>query len=95
VTPHDTILRPVVSEKAVSTIEDGKYAFFVHPKASRTQVKDAVERVFGVDVLKINILNVRGKVKRMGRFQGTRPARKKAIVTLKPGQRIEELEGLS
>jgi large subunit ribosomal protein L23 len=95
VTPHDTILRPVVSEKAVVAIEDGKYAFFVHPKASRTQIKDAVERVFGVDVLKINMLNVRGKVKTMGRFRGTRPARKKAIVTLKPGQRIEELEGLS
>lgn len=94
-TPHDTILRPVVSEKAVVAIEDSKYAFFVHPSANRTQVKDAVERVFGVDVVKVNMVNVRGKVKSLGRHKGVRPARKKAIVTLKDGQRIEELEGLS
>lgn len=93
--PHDIILSPVLSEKAVSSIHEGKYAFYVHPKANRSQVKDAIERVFEVDVVKINVLNVRGKVKSMGRFSGRRPQRKKAVVTLKEGQRIEELEGLT
>jgi large subunit ribosomal protein L23 len=57
--PHDVLLRPVLSEKAVGEIQDGKYAFFVHPSANRTQVKDAVERVFNVEVVKINIAKVR------------------------------------
>lgn len=93
--PHDVILMPVLSEKALANIEAGKYAFYVHPKANRTQVKDAIERVFNVEVVKINMLNVRGKAKTLGRFAGRRPQRKKAVVTLKPGQRIEELEGLT
>lgn len=93
--PHDVILAPVLSEKAVSGIEGSKYAFFVHPKANRTQVKDAIERVFNVDVMKINLVNVRGKEKTMGRFTGRRPARKKVIVTLKEGQKIQQLEGLT
>lgn len=94
-TPHDVVMRPVLSEKAVMGIADSKYAFYVHPKANRTQIKDAIERVFSVDVVKINLINVRGKVKSLGRYSGRRPARKKAIVTLKPGQRIQELEGLT
>lgn len=93
--PHEVILRPVLSEKAVMNIADSKYAFFVHPKSNRTQVKDAVELVFGVDVVKINLLNVRGKEKTMGRYRGFRPKRKKAIVTLREGQRIQQLEGLT
>ena len=94
-TPHDVVMRPVLSEKAVMGIADSKYAFYVHPKANRTQIKDAIEQVFSVDVVKINLINVRGKVKSLGRYSGRRPARKKAIVTLKPGQRIQELEGLT
>lgn len=93
--PHDVIIRPVLSEKAVQEIGNGKYAFYVHPDVNRTQVKDAVEQVFNVDVLKVNLMNVRGKEKTMGRFVGRRPKRKKVIVTLKPGQRIEQLEGLT
>ena len=92
---HDVILRPVLSEKAVMEIEAGKYAFFVHPDANRTQIKDAVETVFDVDVVKINVQNVSGKLKRMGRFAGHRPDRKKAIVTLAAGQKIQQLEGLT
>ncbi len=92
---HDIILGPVLSEKALGIIEESKYAFYVHPKANRTQVKDAVERVFNVDVMKINLLNVRGKEKSMGRYRGFRPARKKVIVTLREGQRIQQLEGLT
>ena len=93
--PHDVILRPVLSEKAVVAIADSKYAFFVHPDANRTQIKDAVETVFGVDVVKINLLNQRGKIKRLGQYAGRRPERKKAIVTLAAGQRIQQLEGLT
>jgi large subunit ribosomal protein L23 len=77
--PYDVLQRPVLSEKAVSEIENGKYAFFVHPDASRTQVKDAVERVFKVDVLKVNIQNVGGKEKRMGRTSAApRPAARRS-----------------
>jgi large subunit ribosomal protein L23 len=95
VNPHDVILRPVLSEKAVMEIDRGKYAFYVHPTANRTQVKDAVERVFEVDVVKINLQNVGGKVQRMGRFVGRTEKRKKAIVTLAAGQKIQQLEGLT
>lgn len=93
--PHDVILAPVLSEKAVSVIESGKYSFFVHPDANRTQIKEAIETVFEVGVVKINLIRVSGKVKRQGRFQGRTADRLKAIVTLKAGQRIEQLDGLS
>jgi len=95
VTPHDVILAPVLSEKAVTGIEGGKYAFFVHPSANRSQIKDAIEKVFDVEVVKINLVKVRGKLKRMGRTAGRTAARKKAIVTLQAGQRIQQLEGLT
>jgi large subunit ribosomal protein L23 len=93
--PHDVLLRPVLSEKAVAEIQDGKYAFFVHPSANRSQVKDAVERVFNVQVVKVNVAKVRRKQKRLGRFTGLTAERKKAIVTLVEGQRIQQLEGLT
>jgi len=93
--PHDVILAPVLSEKAVSVIEAGKYTFYVHPQANRTQIKEAVETVFEVGVTKINLVKVSGKLKRQGRFQGRTADRLKAIVTLKAGQRIEQLDGLS
>ena len=94
-TPHEVILRPVLSEKAVLAIADSKYAFYVHPQANRTQIKDAVEIVFNVDVVKINLIRIRGKEKRLGQYSGLRPERKKAIVTLAEGQRIQQLEGLT
>jgi large subunit ribosomal protein L23 len=92
--PHDVILRPVLSEKALSTIAEGRYAFYVHPHTNRRQIREALETVFNVEVIKINLLNVRGKEKTMGRYKGFSPARKKAIVTLREGQRIQQLEGL-
>jgi large subunit ribosomal protein L23 len=97
--PQEIILVPIVSEKALANVardndKAGKYAFYVHPSANRTQVKDALELLFKVNVTKINMLNVRGKEKTLGRFRGTTAARKKAIVTLEPGQRIQQLEGL-
>lgn len=94
-TPHDVILAPVLSEKAVTAIEAGKYAFYVHPSANRTQIKDAIELVFAVNVEKINVLKIRGKIRRQGRMTGRTPERRKAIVTLRAGQRIQQLEGLT
>ncbi len=93
--PHNIIFAPVLSEKAVQAIAGGKYSFYVHPQANRVQIREAIETVFKVDVTKINLVTVNGKVKRQGRFSGRRPERKKAIVTLKAGQRIQQLEGLS
>lgn len=93
--PHDVLLRPVLSEKAVGAIDGGTYAFFVHPDANRTQIKDAVERVFNVEVVKVNVQNVRGKTKRLGRYAGRTAARKKAVVKLAAGQRIQQLDGLT
>lgn len=93
--PHDVILAPALSEKAVSAIESGKYTFYVHPDANRTQIKEAIETVFEVEVTKINLVKVSGKLKRQGKYQGRTADRLKAIVTLKAGQRIEQLDGLS
>jgi large subunit ribosomal protein L23 len=95
VNPHDVILSPVLSEKAIHAIDAGKYAFYVHPGANRSQVRDAIETVFKVDVVKINMLKVRGKIKTQGRYPGRTSLRKKAIVTLRAGQRIQQLEGLT
>jgi large subunit ribosomal protein L23 len=95
VSPFDVIQKPVLSEKAIAGVSSSVYSFFVHPKASRTQVKDAVEKVFNVNVQKVNIQVVQGKEKRLGRFLGRTPQRKKAIVTLASGQRIQQLEGLT
>lgn len=94
-TPHDVIIAPVLSEKAVTAIDTGKYAFYVHPDANRTQIKDAIEIVFAVEVEKINVLKVRGRIRRQGRVSGRTPERRKAIVTLRAGQRIQQLEGLT
>jgi large subunit ribosomal protein L23 len=95
VNASEVIIGPVLSEKAVTAMQTGKYTFYVHPRANRVQVKEAVETVFDVDVTRVNLVKVRGKVKRMGRFSGRTEERLKAIVTLKPGQKIEQLEGLS
>lgn len=92
---HDLILAPVLSEKALSGIEDSRYVFYVRPGTNRVQVKKAVQEVFNVNVVKVNLLKVRGKDRTQGRFTGKTANRLKAIVTLKPGQRIEQLDGLT
>ena len=87
------LIAPVVSEKSYSLIEDDKYSFRVHEKAHKTQVRQAVEELFGVGVVGVNIVSVRSKPKRRGMSKGTKPGWKKAIVQLKPGDRIEIFEG--
>ncbi|GIW29180.1 MAG: 50S ribosomal protein L23 [Meiothermus ruber] len=93
-TPHDVIIQPVLSEKAYGRFADGVYTFWVHPRANKTEIANAVEAAFKVKVVRVNTQNILGKDKRLGRFMGKRPDRKKAIVTVAPGQKIEALEGL-
>ena len=79
---RDTIKRPVITERSTDLMVDKKYTFEVDVRANKTQVKDAVEAVFGVKVEKVNIMNYKGKFKRMGRFGGYTNKRRKAIVKL-------------
>lgn len=90
---RDIIKRPVVSEKSYDLLADNKYTFYVNPAANKIEIKKAVEEIFKVTVLNVNTLNVKGKEKRMGRAVGRTNDRKKAIVTLKEGDKIEVFEG--
>ena len=79
---HDIILRPVVTEKSMNLMDDKKYTFDVLVSATKTQVRNAIEEIFDVKVKNVNIMNVRGKEKRVGRYTGKTARRRKAIVTL-------------
>ncbi len=81
-TPYDVILKPVISEQSMEAAQAKKYTFKVAVDANKTEVKKAVEEIFDVEVKKVNIMNVVGKKKRMGRYVGMTAASKKAIVTL-------------
>ena len=91
--PNEVLLAPVVSEKSYSLIADRKYSFRVHPKAHKTQVRQAVEQLFEVQVQDVKILKVQPKPKRRGVIKGVRPGWKKAIVQLREGNSIEIFEG--
>lgn len=94
-TPYDVILKPVISEKSMDDAQEKKYTFKVNKDANKTQVKLAIEEIFGVEVEKVNIMNVRGKKKRMGRNVGMTASSKKAIVKLTPASKeIEFFQGL-
>jgi large subunit ribosomal protein L23 len=97
-TAHEIVVRPVISEKSMDESGRGKYTFEVHPDASKIQVKAAVEELFKVEVSAVNVLTTKAKEKRRGTRRGrtvgwTSPWRK-AIVTLRPGQKIEFFEGV-
>ncbi len=81
-TVYDIIIEPILSEKSYDGIQEKRYTFKVVKSATKTQIKSAVEQIFGVKVDKVNTSNYDGKIKRMGRNEGRRPAFKKAIVTL-------------
>ena len=87
--PRDIIFRPVVSEKTYGLLDDNKYTFEVDPRANKTEIKIAVEKIFGVKVLNVNTMNRRGKRKRRGWVVGQRKDIKRAIVQLAPGDEIE------
>ncbi len=92
--PRDIIIAPVVSEKSYSLIEQGVYTFHVHQSASKPEIHDAVEAIWGVKVVKVNTLNRPGKTQRNRRSNklGRRPDTKRALVTLEPGAEIPLFE---
>lgn len=95
---HEVVVRPVISEKSMDESGRGKYTFEVHPDASKIQVKAAVEELFKVEVTAVNVLTTKAKEKhrgtRRGRTTGWTTPWRKAIVTLRPGQKIEFFEGV-
>jgi len=92
--PYDVMERPLVTEKGSYLLAENKYAFRVARGANKIQIKQAVEKAFDVQVLAVNVMNVRGKQRRWGRRQTLAPVWKKAIVTLAPGDKIELFEGV-
>lgn len=94
-TPYDVIIKPVITETSMDDAQAKKYTFKVAVDANRTEIKKAVEEIFGVEVEKVNVMNVKGKLKRMGRTAGYTAASKKAIVTLtEASKEIEFFQGL-
>ena len=93
--PQDIIIAPVITEKSMSGIADKKYTFKVAKDANKLEIAGAVEKLFKVDVAKVNTVNVRGQKRRMGRYEGYTASWKKAIVTLKADSKtIEFFDGL-
>lgn len=93
---HDIIIKPVISEKSMEQTADRKYTFVVAKDANKIEIKQAIEEIFNVTVEKVNTMNMRGKKKRMGRFEGRRADWKKAIVKLTPDSKsIEFFEGMA
>ena len=91
---RDIIIKPVITEKSMNLQAENKYTFYVDTKANKTEIKNAIEKIFEVDVLKVNTINVKGKMKRVGRYVGRTAEKKKAIVYLKPGQTIKLFESM-
>jgi large subunit ribosomal protein L23 len=87
--PRDVLVRPVVSEKSYGLLDEGKYTFIVAPGANKTEIRLAVEAVFGVKVTNVNTVNRPGKRRRTRFGWGQRPDTKRAIVTLAEGDRID------
>lgn len=93
--PHDVIIKPIITEESMDNMAYGKYTFKVDKKASKSEIKKAVENIFDVKVEKVNTMNILGKEKRMGVHVGRRPSWKKAIVTLTDdSNEIEFFEGM-
>ena len=90
----DTIVSPVITEKATILSEFNKMVFKVHKSASKNSIKRSIEKIFKVNVIKINTINLRGKTKLVRGKKSRRPGYKKAIVTLKKGQSIDLATGI-
>ncbi|MDA8097089.1 MAG: 50S ribosomal protein L23 [Clostridia bacterium] len=91
---HDILRKPMITEKSTSLLEGNKYTFQVDPRANKSEIKRAVEEIFKVKVLEVNTMRVKGKLVRRRNKIGRTPEVKKAIVTLKPGDKIEIFEGV-
>ena len=92
---QDIVIAPIITEKSMSVIADKKYTFKVATDANKVEIAAAVEKLFGVEVAKVNTMNVRGHKRRMGRYVGTTAAWKKAVVTLtEKSKTIDFFDGL-
>jgi large subunit ribosomal protein L23 len=91
--PRDILVKPVVSEKSYSLMDMGKYTFEVDPRSNKTEIKIAVEKVFGVKVASVNTINRQGKTRRTRYGMGKRKDVKRAIVTLVAGESIDVFGG--
>lgn len=95
-TPYDVIIKPIVTETSMMGMEERRYTFEVDKRANKTEIKAAIEEIFGVKVEKINTLNVKGKPKRQGKFLGKTANWKKAVVKLSADSKeIEFFEGMN
>ena len=90
----EVLRRPVITEKNTMLALQKKYTFEVAGQANKAQIKEAVKKAFNVDVVAVNVLTVPGKMRRAGRMRGMTPSWKKAVVTIKEGQKIEIFEGV-
>jgi len=90
---RDVIIKPIISEKSYSLVEQNRYTFIVHPKSKKTEIKAAIEKIFNVKVISVNTVKMAPKPRRLGASMGFKPGYKKAIVTLKPGDSIQIFEG--
>jgi len=90
-TGYDVIISPIITENTMDMAADKKYAFKVAKDSNKTEIRKALEEIFGVEVAKVNIVNVSGKKKRLGRTFGTTSSYKKAVVTLTPDSKEIEL----
>ena len=90
---RDVLISPVVSEKSYAQIENRRYSFKVHPDAHKVQIRQAVEEIFDVKVVSVNVSKVRSKPKRRGLSQGRKPGWKKAIVEVRQGDEIQIFQG--
>ena len=91
--PAQILIKPVVSEKSYHQITENRYTFKVHKDAHKTQIRQAVEELFEVKVVSVNVVKMPAKPKRRGMIKGTQPGWKKAIVELRAGDKIEIFEG--
>ncbi|HOJ93076.1 MAG TPA: 50S ribosomal protein L23 [Dictyoglomaceae bacterium] len=92
--PYTIILRPIVTEKSLNLAKEGKYVFEVVRDANKIEIGKAVEEIFKVKVKKVAVVNQKPKERKFGLSQGFTPARKKAIVSLEPGYKIELISGV-
>jgi len=90
--PRDVIIRPVVSEKSYAGLEANRYTFLVHPEANKTEIKEAIQKIWNVQVVGVNTMKRKGKVKRSRSVTGRRTDQKRAVVTLAAGDSIEIFE---
>ncbi|MBC9785255.1 50S ribosomal protein L23 [Heliobacillus mobilis] len=92
--PYDVVKKPVITERSMDLAGENKYTFVVDPNSNKIEIKYAVEKLFNVKVLDVRTMNVKGKPKRMGKYAGRTSDKKKAIVTLADGDKIEIFEGV-